>query len=87
MTGKECNLNETIVTSNTTGVVVISNQKIPEKKCNSCGLCYKYCPVKVNPKKAMDIKQKSQICLDCGLCSYICPSHINLRKFLRGEYE
>lgn len=87
MTGCECDIDNTIVTRNTAGVIVIPKEDHEEKKCINCGLCLKVCPVKVNPKKVMDGRKISKNCFDCGLCSYICPSHINLRKFLRGEYE
>lgn len=87
MTGVKCEPQKTIVTKNTKGVIIIPDKEIPSTKCISCGLCYKVCPVKVNPKKVMDSHKISNNCLDCGLCSYICPSYINLRKYLRGEYE
>ena len=87
MTGHECDIDNTIVTRNTLGVVVIPKAECEEKKCINCGLCFKVCPVKVNPKKVMDARKISKNCIDCGLCSYMCPSHINLRRFLRGEYE
>lgn len=87
MTGHECDVSQTVVTKNTLGVVIVPAQKEATSKCINCGLCFKICPVKVNPKKVMDSHKISNNCFDCGLCSYICPSHINLRKFLRGEYE
>lgn len=87
MTGTKCDPQKTIITKNTKGVIIIPDEEIPSTKCISCGLCYKICPVKVNPKKVMDSHKISNNCLDCGLCSYICPSYINLRKYLRGEYE
>lgn len=87
MAGHECDINNTIVTKHTLGVVVVPKEEIKEEKCINCGLCFKVCPVKVNPKKVMDSHKISNNCFDCGLCSYICPSHINLRRFLRGEYE
>lgn len=87
MTGFEVDPSKTIITPETKGVVIIPNVEIPEKECTLCGLCYKLCPVKVNPKKVMDTGKPSSNCLDCGLCSYICPSHINLRRYLRGEHE
>ena len=87
MMGSACIPENTVVTKSTLGVVIIPNEEMPEEECINCGLCYKICPVKVNPKKILDTHQTSNNCLDCGLCSYICPSHINLRKFLRGENE
>lgn len=87
MTGRECDINKTIITNSCKGIVIIENREEKSQKCNSCGLCYRLCPVKVNPKKVMDTGKISSNCIDCGLCSYLCPSHINLRKFLRGEHE
>lgn len=87
MGGYECNINNTIVSKNTLGLIICAKDDIQESECNLCGLCYKICPVKVNPKKVIDTKIMSENCIDCGLCSYICPCHINLRKYLRGEYE
>ena len=87
MTGNACDISETVVTKNTLGLVIVPKKEEVTHKCINCGLCFKVCPVKVNPKKVMDSHKISNNCFDCGLCSYICPSHINLRRFLRGEYE
>lgn len=87
MTGEECDINNTIVSASTKGIIIIPNEVSKEENCNNCGLCYKICPVKVNPKKVMDSGKISSNCLDCGLCTYMCPCHINLRKYLRGENE
>ena len=87
MTGHGCDITNVIVTNQTKGLVIIPNNKVEEQECNNCGLCYRICPVKVNPKRCMDKKIKSKNCIDCGLCSYICPCHINLRRFLRSENE
>lgn len=87
LTGSKCQIENTVVTKNTLGVIVIPNTELKEEKCINCGMCYKICPVRVNPKRVMDTGKVSNNCLDCGLCSYICPSHINLRKFLEGYHE
>lgn len=87
MTGFACDINTAVITHDCKGVVIIENKEEEERKCISCGLCYRKCPVKVNPKKVMDTGKLSSNCIDCGLCSYLCPSHINLRKYLRGEHE
>lgn len=87
MMGSECKKENTIISPGTNGIIVIPNKEEKTYQCINCGLCYKLCPVKVNPKKVMDKKRLSRNCIDCGLCSYLCPSNINLRKFLRGEYE
>lgn len=85
MTGYEVDYKKCIVTSNMKGVIIIPKFNEEEKPCNLCGMCYKICPVKVNPKNVMDTGKKSKNCIDCGLCTYICPCKINLRKYLRGQ--
>ena len=87
MTGYEIEPKDVVITNNTKGVIIIPFLNEEEKPCNLCGMCYKICPVKVNPKKVMDTKCKSKNCIDCGLCTYICPCKINLRKYLRGQNE
>ena len=85
MTGYEIDPDKEVITENTKGLIIINKDTFKEEKCNLCGMCYKICPVKVNPKKVMDTGIKSKSCIDCGLCSYICPCKINLRKYLRSE--
>lgn len=85
MTGYEVDYKKCIVTSNMKGVIIIPKFNEEEKQCNLCGMCYKICPVNVNPKNVMDTGKKSKNCIDCGLCTYICPCKINLRKYLRGQ--
>lgn len=87
MKGYESDCNKEVVTSSSKGIVIIPKENNKCEECNLCGLCYKICPVKVNPKKVMDKKKISTNCIDCGLCTYICPSRINLRKYLRGQNE
>jgi electron transport complex protein RnfC len=87
MTGSPCQIEKTMVTKNTIGLIVIPDEEIKENSCINCGMCYKICPVRVNPKKVMDTGVRSSNCINCGLCSYICPSHINLRAFLEGNHE
>lgn len=87
MRGYEVNPEDIVISSSTMGVIVLDNIDNNEEPCSNCGLCYKVCPVKINPKNCMDKNKQSINCLDCGLCSYICPSHINLRKFLSGKDE
>ena len=85
MTGYEIDYKKCVVTNNTKAVLIIPNENEEAKKCNLCGMCYKICPVKVNPKNVMNTGKKSKNCIDCGLCTYICPCKINLRKYLRGQ--
>lgn len=85
MTGYEIDYKKCVITFDTKGVIIIPKFNEEEKSCNLCGMCYKICPVKVNPKNVMDTGKKSKNCIDCGLCTYICPCKINLRKYLRGQ--
>ena len=85
MTGYEIDYKKCVVTSNMKGLIIIPKTLEKESPCNLCGMCYKVCPVKVNPKNVMDTGKKSKNCIDCGLCTYICPCKINLRKYLRGQ--
>ncbi len=88
MTGYKCDVKKEVVTNNTKGVFILHEyEEKKEESCNNCGLCYKMCPVKVNPKKIMKTKKKAKACLDCGLCTYVCPSHINLRAYLEDNHE
>ena len=72
------------------GVFITKEKDKTIKNCINCGLCAKYCPMKINPKYVLD-KQGDveedyvKKCLDCGLCNYVCPSNINLRKMIKGD--
>ena len=48
--------------------------KVLDEKCLNCGLCYRVCPLGINPLK------KNSKCIKCGLCNYVCPSNINCLK-------
>lgn len=44
------------------------------KKCNSCGVCVKKCPVQaINAENPSKINKKR--CIVCARCIYICPRH------------
>lgn len=82
--GNEISLN-TVLTNDIKSLFVMKKEIIQEKECINCGLCYKICPVKINPKYMHEFKDKKQKkykekCINCGLCSYMCPSKINLTK-------
>lgn len=83
MSGKEIDINNLIITSDLTGILVIKKETIEktykkEEKCLNCGACIDICPVGINPLllKEKNYKEKNK-CLKCGLCSYICPVYIN----------
>ncbi len=65
---------EYIVTRDADLFIIVKLKKDNVDLCNNCGLCYRVCPVMINPLK------KSSKCIKCGLCNYICPSKINCLK-------
>ena len=75
LNGKWNNINNVILTKNTT-ILFLKKEQLQSEKCLSCSKCYTYCPVKCNPilNKNMDK------CLKCHLCEYLCPSHLTLIK-------
>ncbi len=61
-----------------------------EQTCINCGLCYKNCPININPKYMHfnnDEKSKKyrEKCIGCGICSYVCPAKINLRGVYKDD--
>ena len=46
---------------------------ISREKCNSCGICFTYCPVNSIFKEAGQIKIGLQYCKGCGICAVECP--------------
>jgi ferredoxin len=49
---------------------------IDSKLCTECGLCYKVCPMQIEPYKFKKEKVESVAdgdCLKCGLCVAACP--------------
>lgn len=82
--GREINPN-TVLTNDIKSLFIMPKNDIVEKECINCGLCYKVCPININPKymyEENDKKSKKykEKCIKCGLCSYKCPSKINLTK-------
>ena len=63
-----------IITRNTELFIINKTNKVIEEKCLNCGLCYRVCPLGINPLK------KNSKCIKCGLCNYVCPSNINCLK-------
>ena len=50
------------------------------KKCSSCGMCGKVCPMDVNPVK----NPRSSECILCGRCAWECPEKAIRLTFLNG---
>lgn len=81
-----------VIDSSLYGVII--NKKVERQvlPCSNCGLCYKCCPMKLDPKYALDRKNKDTSiykdkCLKCGLCNYACPSNIDLMKVMGVDDE
>ena len=50
--------------------------KIDYRKCNGCGLCYKYCPVDIftwDKERKQLIVAYPEECFVYGVCEYECP--------------
>lgn len=57
------------------------------KKCNTCGLCAKHCPVNAIPLENPSDTDKSR-CISCMRCIAVCPSHarsLNAIKLFAAE--
>ena len=51
--------------------------KINSKKCTDCGICFKVCPMQLNPsshKKSSILIVNEPDCIKCGLCVSSCPN-------------
>ncbi len=45
------------------------------KRCISCRLCERYCPVgAIKFKKKRDLEFDLGICITCGMCQDVCPT-------------
>ncbi len=77
-----------VLTSEIRSIFIMSKNVEVEHDCINCGLCFKNCPVNVNPKYVRENNDKKSAeyakkCINCGLCTYLCPSKINLSRRLR----
>jgi len=82
--GKEASPNS-VLTNEIRSIFLMKKVECQEKECINCGLCYKVCPININPKYMLEKNDKKskkykEKCLKCGLCSSSCPSKINLTK-------
>lgn len=84
------NIDELIVTSELSSVMLVLKEEKNTRDCLNCGACVEICPYNVNPRLVKDSfnsekKYKTNIenCSGCGLCTYVCPANINLNKYLQ----
>lgn len=60
------------------------------EKCQSCGTCIKYCPLKIrvfnSENKAITIKS-DQSCGGCSVCFHRCPNDAIALNPMRKEHE
>ena len=76
MTGKHFdNIESLIITNDFDGLIITEDREYEEEQCINCGLCYKICPLNINP-----LKGDSNKCCHCNLCNYICPTHLKIKE-------
>lgn len=76
MTGKHFdNIESLIITNDFDGLIITEDREYEEEQCINCGLCYKICPLNINP-----LKGDSNKCCHCNLCNYICPAHLKIKE-------
>jgi electron transport complex protein RnfC len=81
------------VTKGTTGVVVLSQDEVRDRRswpCIHCGRCLDACPAFLNPQLLGALARADRYgempahhlsdCMLCGCCSYVCPSNIPLSQ-------
>lgn len=96
MSGKNCDLENTIINVNTEFYSAWQAKEVyEEESCIRCGRCAKVCPIGLNPALIMKhyLKKKNlfrfgiEFCIECGLCSYVCPSNILVHKYVEEAKE
>ena len=81
--GYKINKIDDLIISKELESIFFTKEELPKPlKCVNCGVCYKFCPVNIDPRKKIS---KTDKCIKCGLCSYICPSYIDLFSQNRGD--
>ena len=90
MTGRIVDTLKFVIDSTVDGIVVMKKSVKQVENCISCGLCFKCCPMGLNPKYVFDhsgnVKSEyKEGCLQCGLCNYVCPSNIDLKSYMNGS--
>lgn len=92
MGGKIVSSLKYVIDSSIDGILVMEHMNKEVEPCLGCGLCSKYCPIKLNPKYVFDHegrvkKEYYDKCIQCGLCNYVCPSNIDLLKYMKERDE
>jgi len=80
----------------TSGILVLSDEELPEAKetaCISCGKCTEVCPINLLPTRLARLSKIGrteeardlgiEVCMECGTCAFTCPAHIPLVQYLR----
>ena len=86
MCGKEINIDDLIVTSDMTGLIINYKKEYLENECINCGKCREVCPANIDPKACFVNKNNNNDiskCIECGLCTYICPAYINFKNRIK----
>ena len=92
LSGYKSNTLNVVITDDINGIYLSKQKENVRRECANCGLCSKYCPLKLNPKYVLDNKKMpdefKNKCIKCGLCNYLCPSSIDLKRIMSGDtYE
>ncbi|VYU11423.1 4Fe-4S dicluster domain-containing protein [Clostridium tertium] len=84
------------ISSESRGILFLSNEDLPSNEvysCINCSKCLRVCPEGLNPIKLYDLYKRNEKeefikfggdkCIDCGLCSYVCPSNIEIAQAIK----
>ncbi|MFV0424216.1 MAG: RnfABCDGE type electron transport complex subunit C [Bacilli bacterium] len=92
MMGSSVALDDVVVSSAVTSILVLPKVDDKEEPCVRCGSCVYSCPSKLSPISiANAVKGKNneavaklnlQDCILCGMCSYVCTSKIPLTDLM-----
>lgn len=92
MMGNSVALDDGIVSSEVTSLLVLPKIEDKEEPCVRCGSCVYSCPSKLSPVQiASAVKGKNseainklnlRDCILCGMCSYVCTSKIPLTDYM-----